>query len=1696
MGCYFMKNNNAKKPNEPFSLPYSTLKNSKPYVIKNNKETISVCARLTKVEKNDRESWKNVIPASGSKDEQVNCHIYEVDLRDKKTFFATMLNLQYFFIRADRALSARGNDTIQYGLLIHVGDKDSVLRLRSYLRLQCGANARYNLLYRIGDENKVYSIMPLPDNKIGRLFPILRVVSNESDSRYGEIPYTVLASYYQNAIQDPYRMDSKSIQDTLKAYVDELNKPKMKNEDDESDAYGEKEMDSEITDPLNLFTVQNSYFKRILNNIKGKNEARMKPQEKEEIAKEFVNFFLEKRPHITLLGELFWLQYANQMFESKAIFCKDKSNHWRIDPSVYQKIYLDAITYSEGILQILENSCQHSATHSGYLTMRIHYVDRDAPDSKLLDVAHNRSGLLDRYQGLSHQKSLTASDLLKPFVPFYYETIVLDDASKSGKSRGITSVYRDNNPDCSEVDLYDIVADSEKCSKKETALVHHYGIAALRLTVERNEGVFVVSSPNDNHTETVFWRRSDSRSPNRETCYDKQDKRTETSEYHILFPLQKGNNNEQYRTDSDSNLPNELLESSILNNQSYEAVNTVSIEAKEILDEQYTNTIYLPVDQKEAKVEEIGNKLDKILRKDFDETKRPYKIIYLKLDSLNSLWIELLAKSLFLCVLKNPEQRFYAVHFSDFSAQQEFIRMFSIICNRSAHITSNPFFENGKIQIALCRDNAALQIPEVNFVLVGGDVATLEKTARRFAYYNSETSLELLPQIKYLSYSENAKNASTAPIFPFDLWLSSEISVEGKKEMSSYIAPDFDCWFINRIQKVVERSLQDPELGIKIADVHVHISSSIHVSDYYAAELLFHNIGVTYRFAYLAVKKMLVENCCAKKKLILVHYESYSGLLAQQIVDLLRKALGSTEIYAAQVSQPKMQQMKLSLPLELEELPLADRKKELAQYSFITLCPISSTLSTFYKMQDCVERELFRRYEIPKDPRKFVHNITILLVGDCSNEQIYKRYWATPTPSLDGGGSASLRQRGMVKATERAAGSGLDVHYMLRLATKWHDGKECAKYEEEKALVHTRSTPTELNMIFPPKIANNTVSKTAKGKNEKALNALEKCVQYGHILQGNNHYGFYLDLQKFYAKVSKIQNTQDDKIKGITIRDWFKELHSVVYEENAFNIIVTPMKQTENRFAKDVIDNVFEHSVRIFQINLHEARRTDIASKYSYITQDYTRIRQSDPTAKIRLYFVDDSIVMSQTLQRGLDLLRMLFSRSPEYRPDEHYFYDGVFLLVNRSSMDTIQNFVKNPEKDFHYYLHLYVPHYNTYRDRCPACARLEKYELLQSRSVTNPFAEEYQRQCEKHRLRTEQENMRWHCTQFWYSPSAYTRLKQWLENHPEIIEKNTVAGRLNQIVAKKQERFFREFEKQLNRGSTSSDNDTLVAKLKGDEHLQQRFLQLVEQETFYDSITDNLSLEEKRQIEEFWIQEVIGERSFIRAISVHEAYEKLSVEYEKENTETVYENILKLMKTPPEYICESEKMTDYLRWEWLYSCVKVLSRDYLLRHHEIYQCMFGLLRRMALVLLGQRELNLEKEREVLKGVIPEWKNQKVPDLQQLDHPQISLSMRCQMLFGIMHLLSNSQSNFVIMKNTAKLLAAATEKMTDTFFKATNEASAESLRSWYRTAIPSYRQIEFEYEKTIKLAALADDEESKCFLIQKEIGNEAISWAR
>lgn len=541
---------------------------------------------------------------------------------------------------------------------------------------------------------------------------------------------------------------------------------------------------------------------------------------------------------------------------------------------------------------------------------------------------------------------------------------------------------------------------------------------------------------------------------------------------------------------------------------------------------------------------------------------------------------------------------------------------------------------------------------------------------------------------------------------------------------------------------------------------------------------------------------------------------------------------------------------------------------------------------------------------------------------------------------------------------------------------------------------------------------------------------------------------------------------------------------------------------------KNLLDRVFPNSIYVLQLDMHTTRRTHLRTKYHYIAKECADALRYDPSLRVDVHYVDDSLVIGDTLQRGKNLIRMLLSDciGEADMKNRVNLYKSIYVLINRSSRDTIQSFVEDPKRDFHAFVHLAVPHFNTRSDICPTCKQVEKYQLLVKCSATNRFAEEYQRLSEKHTKRSQSEYIAWQKHQMYSSSSAFLRLRQWVFYQKVDVDKDIgkEIARVKEKIDKIQTAFYNDFisgynkKRRDNRFPEIRGVEDLVSVLqnkdcfctsgvteldaqRNQEKVRQMFLAALEKLNL-EKYRSQLSEEDLHSFEKVWFDGVLADKAYKRLISAHEAFSSLWLEKEPCEVEIMRKSIL-------DHLQKSHlDCSPIERWEWLHAELKVISRDVLARHHMVREAMFLIMKDAAEILLGK----VNDVQAIFSIPFGDSNVRQVPALNKLVKCEIDSLMRYQMFCSIMRRLADMQSNYPIQSLKSGEVLEALEMLTRFFFTYESDSVEISLKRWFYCSIPTYHEMFFAYEKCIKLSTMAEDDENKSSLIQAEYLNRSV----
>ena len=1272
----------------------------------------------------------------------------EVDISSSDTLTDDIMNLRYFFPLAYRLVETKVI-TVSAPLILNIllapagGNVPAEYLSRTETFLSQARNLPYIKILVNGTP------LSQPLGEPGRLFPLCQVYRSGASSAHND--YRILAE----CLYDKDRGENASRQNTP-PFVDIANKL------------------------LQRVKSQENY-----KGLRGVSRS-FDASDKEKLQIQVNEYLNEHLGTMSILAQIIWLFILRELQESKQLYSLPKRNEDspHIFENVLAKSRMDAIVYSEGMQQLIENACLHSCGHTAWFGFRMYQAGRKPSMSKLVEETRTRVKLYESYSPCFRQSSRTSSqNIFNEDYDFYFEFFVLDDA---GDHAGMTEQYnqkvfeenqdivlpvyqsklseeerRSFQPPRQFADVFPYreswmesacaAAQAQEIRLYVTKLSHllelpvrrgnleshledltiHYGLRLLRRIVAVNHGYLMGSSPCGKNT-TLYYLNGNTEGNKGES----EPKGSYVTEWKAILPI-------TYQW-------NKVAENaSVVNGQncfgekiSPPRKTLYFISQSELLD---NISARKKEDDISALREFLKDRLSALTAEEIN-----LSVLLVQMEQITLYDLEVISKSLFAEIVRiiwkkeNAEPRI-ALVFSAPEAIHEFVRLFSVFYLKS----EQPDMK--RVQIALCTGNTRYNgIYDVEFMLAGSSLGSTYENALLFAYHHSENTLAYLPLLDYLTKSENTTEdpaESSLPLFPFELCLPPVLPNSPTQKLDWQ-----HNWFIQRMNAVLQEDLRDHAYGCMIDDIHIRLSSKLHLGRFYEAELLFHNMGNIARFAYMIAQELLygdsIETLVKDGQILLLGYEKYSAALLLQVEYWLKKAGCFDGVYMAIIYDGEDEshvELRPYFDMESERCPCPK------QVQPVTILPVGTTLSTIYKMHNTARRSLGSWFHGLWDERARNRNICLILAnrdlcGTGDLNAITYRYWS----DVDRGRQIVTVNR------EKVASKEVQVKYLLGADVEWMDPRDCAICrkvgEDIRPIIGGKQSDTIPSAIFLLHADRggrfrDLLDENHLKENEKRICALLGNISYSHIYHGNNHFQFYLYFQEIY-----LQNRDDIH----------EDLRKYRVTQDGFHVVISPLQSTNSTFVKAVIDEAFNGSARFLNVDLSNAYREEIRTKFSYISEEYRCMQRNNPNAKFYIHFVDTSIVTGSRLNRARLFMQMLLQQSHICSKNVHLF-ERVFLLVNRCSYDSANYFTKDPRQNLYAYIHLAIPSYNTENDFCPACKLTAKYELLGKRSSTERLSGEFQRLQEKHGKRKFDKYDRWLNEAIRKNRTYFSWLKQWL---------------------------------------------------------------------------------------------------------------------------------------------------------------------------------------------------------------------------------------------------------------------------------------------------------------------------------------------
>ncbi|MDE7424685.1 MAG: hypothetical protein K2N51_13525 [Lachnospiraceae bacterium] len=335
--------------------------------------------------------------------------------------------------------------------------------------------------------------------------------------------------------------------------------------------------------------------------------------------------------------------------------------------------------------------------------------------------------------------------------------------------------------------------------------------------------------------------------------------------------------------------------------------------------------------------------------------------------------------------------------------------------------------------------------------------------------------------------------------------------------------------------------------------------------------------------------------------------------------------------------------------------------------------------------------------------------------------KIEEKYWKNVLPNHQIKTKLSIlnEKSKEISTDDKKNKENMDIQYIIRSSVVWHDPLACELcYPEyvidEIPLVETDATSTvPTQQIRYREYQYNGDNTIATATEYDRFTKLQGCVFYDHICRRQNHYQFYIDTQRYFYNVKNM------------VKNWLVEQSKeFLYETNepVLHIIFSPEHNTNVGFVQYVNIYCFNGLAEIVSINVDKQFRSNFICEHAAIKrmiEELHRDRYDMKNLPVKFYFVDDTVITGDTLEKANGLLHSLVPSS-EYPVN---LFSKIFVLVDRLSDETKQSYVDSPDKNFMAFLHIDVSNIRTHGDSCIGCKLEQDAEKLYKRSATRNMA-------------------------------------------------------------------------------------------------------------------------------------------------------------------------------------------------------------------------------------------------------------------------------------------------------------------------------------------------------------------------------------
>lgn len=536
--------------------------------------------------------------------------------------------------------------------------------------------------------------------------------------------------------------------------------------------------------------------------------------------------------------------------------------------------------------------------------------------------------------------------------------------------------------------------------------------------------------------------------------------------------------------------------------------------------------------------------------------------------------------------------------------------------------------------------------------------------------------------------------------------------------------------WIKKLRNILNSDIHNKPLGCKIDGTHVKIGE-VHLGTFYEAQLLFSHAKWIHRFANWLANELSATN----EKYLIVGYETY----IEPLLSVLHNLEGIDYCIFEEpkfIQRNAMSKARIRCSKSIEE-QLKKSSKKCIYKKIVFLCGISSTLSTFKKLQENFLKEF------PKATQEFLYYSVIQVLPNINLENSANIEESFSISDID-----KLTWNTKEKKVTR---NSICVRYLVDVTCDWQIADKCewcfpeGDVIKERPLITTGDTSViPLQMIGYTSDNKRTLKTDSKSyinffKKEKGSFKYIEYLYYNHIDRDDHHFQYYIRTGSLFNKI--MEESTSEKFN-----DFCQDIKkSLKLNDKNISIIVTPLHFSNERFSHEINRLVFENKAHIISFDPKKEYRSNFETKYSnyaYVLEQINSvIKISDVTNlnhKINFYFVDDQVITGDTFYRAKSFVHSLMNRYSNNRGLYNVFH-GVITLIDRNSNSTRFNYVEDINKFFSF-IKIPIPSIRNYGDSCPLCKQIIDAENISDNCTLDVISKHWGEKAKYHKEKTIEE--------------------------------------------------------------------------------------------------------------------------------------------------------------------------------------------------------------------------------------------------------------------------------------------------------------------------------------------------------------------